>query len=381
MKLRRLLGLVAAILSLSFLFVQPTSAAETHAPAPALVEDPAGVLRLPEGLKYKEIVDWSAWLDWGLARGVDLQKPDMNVYIPLKTPLPDGTVGYLFTNHETNNKMGGVTRVALDRSFNMLGEPMIVLANLSKPCSGNLTPWGTILVGEESVDGYVWEIEPLSGSARPVKGLGRYAHETGVVDPHTGEVWSTDDANDPAKGRGAIYKFTPDSYGDLSSGKLYALDAANRRWIPIDNPELATAEAKAKGATFYVKPEDAEFGPDGRVYLSISETDQDGLHWGRVISVHPKSLQVKDFAVGSQDGLNMPDNLAFDSKGRLYIVEDSNFTNQVWVAERSGRIRLFADLVSGEVSGPWFTPDFKAMILSLQTPHHKTVVITGFDKK
>lgn len=376
MNLRRFLVLTVAVLCAGTANAMPVAAAPKNN-VEMLANDPSGLLQLPVGYTYKEIVDWNSWVNWGMARGVDLRKPDMNIYIPVAPALADGTAGYLFTNHETSNRMGGVTRVALDESFSMIGEPEIVLAGLTKPCSGNVTPWGTILVGEEANDGYVWEIEPLTGTARPVKGLGRYAHETGVVDPHTGEVWSTDDGTDPAQGRGAIYKFVPDTYGDLSAGQLYVLDAANGRWLPIEDPEHATAEAKAKGATFYIKPEDAEFGPDGQAYISVSETDQDGLHWGRVLRIHPQSLKVSDFVSGTRDGLNMPDNLAFDGKGNLYIVEDSNAKNQVWIAGRSGKLQMFADVPTGQVSGPWFTPDSRAMFLNLQGLH-RTVLITGF---
>lgn len=371
--------LVSVVLLLCTLLTLSASVSAARPDDQVLSADPAGVLHLPAGLSYKEVVNWNDWVDWGLSRGVDLRKPDMNIYIPLTAALPDGTVGYLFTNHETSNDMGAVTRVALDESFTMIGEPEIVLADITKPCSGNITPWGTLLIGEEANDGYVWEVEPLTGAVRKVEGLGRYAHETGVVDPRTGEVWSTDDADDPANGRGAIYKFVPDSYGDLSAGKLYVLDVNHARWIHIEDPENAPAEAKAKGASFFTKPEDAEFGPDGHLYVSISETDKDGRRWGRVLRIHPQSLQVKDFVVGERDGLNMPDNLAFDGKGNLYIVEDSSSTNHLWVAGRSGKIDLFAEVVSGGVTGPWFTPDYHHMFLNLQGAVHRTVLISGLN--
>lgn len=378
MALHRYQWLVAVAVLMCTVLTFSTATAASGSHGQPLSPDPAGMLNLPPGFTYKEIVNWNDWLDWGLSRGVDLRKPDMNIYIPVTPALPDGTVGYLFTNHETANDMGAVTRIALDKDFTMIGEPQIVLKEVTKPCSGNITPWGTLLIGEEAADGYVWEIEPLTGVVRKITGLGRYAHETGVVDPKTGEVWSTDDTYDPAKGRGAIYKFVPDTYGDLSAGKLYVLDTVERRWIMIEDPENAPAEAKAKGATLFMKPEDAEFGPDGHLYVSISETDQNGVNWGRVLRIHPTSLHVKDFVVGEQDGLNMPDNLAFDGKGRLYIVEDSNFTNQVWVAERSGKLQLFAELVTGEASGPWFTADYQHMFLNLQGSLHRTLVVSGF---
>lgn len=347
-----------------------------------LVADPNGMLNLPPGFQYKEIVNWNDWHAWGLERGVDLRTPDLNVYVPLQTPLANGTVGYLYTNHERGSSMGNVTSIALDAGFNMIGEPEIVLDGLNRPCAGNLTPWGTILTGEEATDGYVWEIDVATGATRRIDGLGRYAHETGVVDPRTGEVWSTDDAYNPATGRGMIYKFVPDTYGDLSSGTLYALDAGNRRWVKIEGPHNAPTEAAAKGATAFYRPEDAEFGQDGWLYVAITETDNDGVHFGRVIRINPVNLQIQDFVVGSASGLNMPDNLVFDGAGNLYIQEDSHFIDQIWVAQPNGKIRLFAEVVptatAGESTGAWFTPDYKALFVNLQGGDNRTLVITGF---
>lgn len=384
---RRLAATTTALaLGLSLVAGLP-AAAEANNASPRtysdqLVADPRGMLNLPPGFQYKEIVNWNDWYAWGLERGVDLRTPDLNVYVPLKQPLANGTVGHLYTNHERGNKMGNVTRIALDASYNMIGEPEIVLKGLTRPCAGNLTPWGTILTGEEDANGYVWEIDPATGQSRRVDGLGKYAHETGVVDPRTGEVWSTDDGYSLSSGRGMIYKFVPEKYGDLSSGTLYALDATNRRWVKIDDPHNAPAEALAKGATPFYRPEDAEFGKDGWLYVAITETDKDGAHWGRVIRINPVNLQIQDFVVGSRDGMNMPDNLVFDRTGNLYIQEDSSGVDQIWVAQPNGKIRLFAEVVptatAGESTGGWFTPDYKAMFVNLQGGDNRTLVITGF---
>jgi secreted PhoX family phosphatase len=346
-----------------------------------LIADPNQLLSLPDGFQYSEVVNWNNWVQWGLAQGINLSTPDMNVYVPLQQPLANGAVAYLYTNHEVANKMGGVTRIALDASNKMIGEPEIILKGLSRPCAGSLTPWGTILTGEEA-EGYVWEIDAVTGATKKINGLGKYNHETGVVDPRTGEVWSTDDSYNPTTGRGNIYKFVPETYGDLSTGTLYALDAANKQWVKIENPENAPAEAVAKGVVPFYRPEDAEFGKDGWAYVSITETDNDGVHHGRVIRINPVNLQIQDFVVGTTDGLNMPDNLVFDGKGNLYIEEDSSGLDEIWVAQPSGHIQRFAATVAGpnvgETTGGFFTPDDKAMFVNLQGKNNRTLVITGF---
>ncbi len=334
----------------------------------APVTDPAGLIDLPEGFSYDIIMQSGDLMTDGNPYPGG---PDMNVYFPL----PDGTA-YLLTNHELGGGRGSVTRLHLDEDNRVL-EARTLVIGLNRPCSGNRTPWGTVLVGEEVSDGYVWEINPVTGEAHPRPGLGRFAHETAVVDPRTGEVYTTDD-NNP----GSIYKFVPARYGDLGKGTLYALDAGHRRWIRIENPDNARDEAVAKGATGFYRPEDAEFGRDGWLYVTITGDDRKGI-WGKVIKIHPRNLQSEDFVTGSADGLNMPDNLVFDKAGNLYIQEDRsgfvNGPNHVWVAQPNGKVRPFAVIGhNDEPSGGWFSPDGETLYLNLMWEHPMTLAIKGF---
>ncbi len=96
------------------------------------------------------------------------------------------------------------------------------------------TPWGTLLIAEEVAGGRLVEIfldaDLMTASAvvdRPT--VGRIAHE-GIDLGQDGNVYVVDEHRGRSQGcngvvpcGGGIYRFVPDTYGDLSSGSLYAL--------------------------------------------------------------------------------------------------------------------------------------------------------------
>src|SRR5262249_46343752 len=143
------------------------------------------------------------------------------------------------------------------------------------------TPWGTLLVGEETApgtdpnvptakNGLVYEILDPTGSsptivARPA--LGSKSHE-GIAFDKDGNVYGIDEVS-----TGGIFKFTPDTPGDLSSGQLYVLQLDDNNtttnpsktgaghWVALDRAQSqidARAAAAAVGNTPYGRPEDME---------------------------------------------------------------------------------------------------------------------------
>jgi len=211
------------------------------------------------------------------------------------------------------------------------------------------TPWNTILAAEEvnpssradpdvpqATAGLVYEIDPATGVATVRPALGAMAHE-GIRVGADGNVYEGED-----DGPGHIFKFVPDTKGDLSSGQLYALKITNDLgdrtgdavWVPLDRTAVqvnANTEAIAKGATGYSAVEDVEIG-------SSTGDDHRGNHTiFAAISGEDRILAVNLNAHGSQDvvvsdyvrkGVNAPadfespDNVALDRAGNLYITED-----------------------------------------------------------
>ncbi len=298
---------------------------------------------------------------------------------------------YLFTVHETK------TNAALTRLDLQTGVAEVIAQNpaWSRMDPVKWTPWGTLVIGEEYAGGRIYEVHPWTGEYWSRDSLGTFAHE-GIAFGPDGSVYLGDENGD-----GAIYKFVPASYGNLREGTLYALKDGEG-WIRIENPAMAAAEAKAKGATLFNRPEDMEVGPDGNVYVTVTATHQ-------VLRFAPGDRpQVQVFVQGGpvgQNDFNWPDNLAFDTKGNLYIAEDIpdneklqyQQQDDIWVAlpdrdgdGKSDGIFRFASLstsqgaaygAQNEPTGIYFNRDGSRLYLNQQHADNPLWVITGFDRE
>ena len=296
------------------------------------------------------------------------------------------------------------------------------------------TPWGTLLASEEadpsaakdptlpnSVGGHVYEIDPNTGAATVRGAVGAKSHE-GMRFDKQGNLYSISESSP-----GYIYKFVPDHKNDLSAGQLYAMkiemDAGDRTgtasWVALDRAAVvinAQAEATAKGATGYNRPEDLEIGTStgddlrGNNILYAAITGED-----RVIAIDlsPRGAAKGQVVVSDyvRDGVNapadfdMPDNLALDQQGDLFITEDpgGSFSSgkrtgdDVWFAPHnpaSGAtslpVRRFLSITDcdAEPTGIYVSPSGKTLFidvqhrggsdprdLSIAVPHQSTVAI------
>jgi len=290
------------------------------------------------------------------------------------------------------------------------------------------TPWRTILFAEEAItaalpdpalpaakSGLLYELElddkdlmtAKRVTARPL--LGSLAHEGIEVDAE-GNVYVIDEEKS-----GAIYKFVPEHYGDLSSGQLYALKVdggaktGTATWVALDMAQVqvdARVAAKAVGATPYCRPEDLE--RIGQIlYAALTCEDvanpANTSGAGAVLAIRlgktPKvsyfvapgiNVPKEDKALGIT-GMKSPDNLAKGPDGRLWIVED-NVPSDIWVAEPdrdgdgySDGVSLFASLKDAEAEGTgiYFGTDPRKLFVNIQhsaTRNDKTMVIMRAEK-
>jgi secreted PhoX family phosphatase len=265
------------------------------------------------------------------------------------------------------------------------------------------TPWGTVLFAEETGGGRLFEIElnedMMSAAAindRPA--VGRIAHE-GIDLDADGNVYVVDefrgrtsDCNGMTPCGGGIYKFVPNSYGDLSAGDLYVLgiEADTRRdgtgqgvWLgPID-PANAREAGSMAGGQSYQRPEDIEVIGD-TLYVAVTEGPRDEygkeMFDGRVLSINLKTMKVANFIkpgvnvpveinkpgqAGFQTGFDSVDNLAEAPNGDLVVIED-NVPSDIWFASKhtdefgaSKKVKLFASLSDpgAEGTGLYFSPN------------------------
>jgi secreted PhoX family phosphatase len=304
--------------------------------------------------------------------------------------IPDGdhqgNRGWLFMNNEltiSNDPSGAVTRLRYENGRVTAAE--VWVSGLARPCSAHDTPWRTVLTNEEDDGaengefGYPVEIDPLNkNNWRRVTAMGRASWEQSLAYPLTGEFYLSDDSR-PTSGAGAIYKFVPDRFGDLSSGRLYAFKAdggvkearTTGTWIEIADPVNAQAEALEKGATLYDRPEDLEYNPvDGHIYWLMtgdSRAEDESRRLGAVYRFDPRTNTMERWleATGA-NGLAMPDNLEIDPKGNLWITEDGDGSVvEAWGnndlvlvrPDKSIQTVMRGQDSSGEVSGILWKPD------------------------
>jgi len=213
---------------------------------------------------------------------------------------------------------------------------------------------GVLLASEEYAAGGIWEIDPITGAFTRLDWLGNYAHE-GIGLDRQGNFYLGDEARG-----GAIYKAVPNDRRDLTKGGtlsyLVGTSADASGWKRVVDPANASSEASSGGAVLFDRPEDFDEA-NGRVYFAVTEPAGDALprsgaagqvvNRGGIYSLSTRGvpdlatesgtlpytrlspmIEVNDPTYGSQadaqsqQGLQFPDNLAFDGEGHLWVHED-----------------------------------------------------------
>ncbi|MEV0372734.1 alkaline phosphatase PhoX [Streptomyces sp. NPDC050636] len=409
-----------------------------------LIPDPDGILALPAGFSYRIITR------------TGVTKLDSGESTPSNhdgTGTFEGTRGstLIVNNHELKGPRadwphpvplaeglvydpaasGGCTVVEVAKDGTPVGE-WVGIAGTSTNCAGGTTPWGTWLTCEENEDkagehgmtkdhGYVFEVDPYDVRAgrdpKPIKALGRYAHEAVVVDPKRGHLFLTEDADKP---NGLLYRWTPphgfkhgrgqlktladdagvlaapkcfDSGGryvdDLSratkTGTVYGVD-----WIEVPDRDARTTSVRkqfAEGEITRARKLEGMWWADGGAYIvsSYARDESPVHHDGQVWFYDPKrrTLTLK-VLLGvnpdpSKDGaLDGPDNITVSPYGGLIISEDGEGVQHLFGATEGGRTYPIArnDLNIGtaeepefsEFTGPVFSPDGQTLFANIQEP-------------
>jgi secreted PhoX family phosphatase len=263
------------------------------------------------------------------------------------------------------------------------------------------TPWGSLLITEETSQGKVFELFFAKNDSTTVERieerteLGALRHE-GIDVADDGSVIVIDELNG-----GSIFKFVPTVRGDLSEGQLHALkitgltDAAQKwnpatftekvgafEWVALDQAQVrvdADAAADEVGATEFGRPEDVEI--IGKT-LYVANTSEE-----RVIAIDLSKLTVSSFVeagvnvpvedkAAGVSGFNNPDNLAEGPDGALWITEDNNFSDIFRAGKdrdhdgASDNVELFASLTDegAETTGIYFGKNPKELFASVQHP-------------
>ncbi|MEU1025144.1 alkaline phosphatase PhoX [Streptomyces sp. NPDC005904] len=408
-----------------------------------LLPDPKGLLALPAGFSYRVLTHSGK------------TRLESGEYTPSHH---DGTAAFagprgttlLVNNHELGGPRGkwehpvplteglvydpaasgGCTVVEVHRDGRVA--EWVALAGTATNCAGGSTPWGTWLTCEETEDkagrngmtkdhGYVFEVDPVDRRAnrapKPVKALGRFAHEAVVVDPRRGHLYLTEDASGP---NGLLYRWSPPHGFEHGRGRLRTLaDDAGVLKAPkcfdsggrfVDDLSRATRIGTVYGVDWVEVPDrDARTVPvrqqfddgditrarklegmwwgDGGVYVvsSFARGESPEQHDGQVWFYHPgrRTLTLKVLLgvnpdPGRDGAFDGPDNITVSPYGGLVVAEDGDGVQHLFGATERGRTYPIArnelnlgtedDPEYSEFTGVTFSPDGRTLFANIQKP-------------
>jgi len=434
-----------------------------------LQNDPGAIIDLPAGFRYTVVSRAGDPMHDGLR--VPPLCDDMGAF-----PGPNGTT-IVVRNHETffpahgpfgtdralmakipSGKFfdlgrgvtpcpGGTTTFVWDTKSGKMLRQFLSLVGTLRNCSGTETPWGSWLTCEENVyragdhakegltlqqdHGWLFDVpataEPAIADPVPLKALGRRYHEGAAFDTRSGVLYMTEDLHD-----GLVYRFVPETRGNLHTGRLQALALMNLRtdtrngetsgppiqpgeklavrWIDLDNVEAPLDDMRIRGhklgAALFSRGE-GMIEHKGSIYFTCTSGGirGDGQVWRYTPSPHegtPREGEARgilELVVEPNDAhhLNYPDNLTITPWNELMVCEDPGTRSQVmrtpWYhllkvdgPKPNARLVLVSfdrathvfavARVPSEFAGAVFSPDGSTLFVNLQIAG-VTLAITG----
>lgn len=290
--------------------------------------------------------------------------------------------GWVYTSNAERTP-GGAGAIKFDLHGRVV-DAYSILNGTRNNCAGGVVQVGEELRWiscEEVEGGYAYECDPYragNGAARPA--MGRFYREAVATEWTERRIYQTED-----RSNGALYRFTPTTWGDLSSGLLEVmtdLGGGAVGWATVPNPSgvpIATRNQIPVGGGSIKRFNGGEgiWCTDGNVYFT---TKGDNRVWQYAVATNTLRIVYDDTApFPSPRHLTGVDNVVATTTNRVFVAEDGGNMEIVSVdVETGATYPVIRYAISGsEITGPAFSLDGTRLYFSSQRNPGETFEVSG----